>query len=86
MDPSNHALQSALSDAMSAKNRAAQPALFGPDAMARLAMDPRGRPLMEDAAFVAKLRQVAAAPQMLNAMLGDPKMQLVRAQPALVHL
>ena len=45
--------------------------------MARLAMDPRGRPLMEDAEFMGKLRQVAAHPDLLNAMLGDPKVQLV---------
>jgi hypothetical protein len=46
--------------------------------MARLAMDPRGRPLLEDAEFMGRLRQVAAHPEMLNAMLGDSKMQLVR--------
>ncbi|KIZ02055.1 Heat shock protein STI [Monoraphidium neglectum] len=78
IDPSNHALQSALSDALSAKNRSTSRGgqLFGPEGMARLAMDPRGRPLLEDAEFMGRLRQVAAHPEMLNAMLGDSKMQL----------
>jgi hypothetical protein len=79
IDPSNHALQSALNDALSAKNRGAArgPQLFGPDTMARLAMDPRGRPLLEDAEFMGRLKMVTAHPEMLNSMLGDSKMQLV---------
>ena len=79
VDPSNHALQSGLNDALSAKNRgeAAGSSLFGPDAMARQAMDPRGRPLLEDAVFTAKLQQLQAHPELINTMLGDDKIKLV---------
>lgn len=79
VDSANAALQSALSDAISAKNRsqAGGSQLFGPDAMARLALDPRGRLLLEDSDFMARLKMVAAHPEMLNGMLGDEKMQLV---------
>lgn len=79
VDSKNQALQSGLSDALSAKNRgsARSGGLFGPEQMARLAMDPRGRPLIEDAEFMAKLKMVAQHPDFLNSMLGDPKMQLV---------
>jgi hypothetical protein len=46
--------------------------------MARLALDPRGRELLDDAEFMGRLKMVAAHPEMLNGMLGDAKMQLVR--------
>lgn len=80
VDPSNAALQSGLNDALSARNRAAQGGgggLFGPDAMARLALDPRGRELLDDAPFMSKLKLLQSQPQLINSMLGDKKMQLV---------
>lgn len=83
VDPSNSALQSGLNDTLSAKNRggAGGGGLFGPDAMARLVMDPRGRPLLEDAEFMGRLKAVGAHPEMLQTMMGDSKMQLVRRSP-----
>lgn len=81
IDPGNHALQSGLNDTLSAKNRGGSRGgaggLFGPDAMARLALDPRGRALLDDADFVARLNQLAAHPESLQLALGDEKMQLV---------
>jgi hypothetical protein len=67
---------------MSARNRAASPGggggLFGPEGMARLALDPRGRELLDDAEFMGVLRQAQARPEMINAFLQDKRMQLVR--------
>jgi hypothetical protein len=54
--------------------------------MARLAMDPRGRELLEDKEFTARLRGVAARPELLNSQLGDGKMQLVRRSSLLCFL
>jgi hypothetical protein len=49
IDPNNQQMKAALSDALSAKNRPpAGGGLFGPDALMRLAMDPRTRHLMDD--------------------------------------
>ena len=44
--------------------------------MARLAMDPRGRALLDDAEFMGRLGQLSAHPEMLQASLGDERMQL----------
>jgi hypothetical protein len=49
IDPNNQQMKAALSDALSAKNRPAPGGgLFGPDALMKLAMDPRTRHLMDD--------------------------------------
>lgn len=89
LDGSNAALQSGLNDALSAKNRGGRGggSLFGPEAMARLALDPRGRALLDDAEFMARFKAVGQHPEMLQAMLGDEKMQLVsRAGGSEAHL
>lgn len=77
IDPNNQQMQSALNDAMSAKNRPpAGGGLFGPDALMRLAMDSRTRHLMDDKEFQGMLQGLMANPSMIGAHLNDPRMQL----------
>lgn len=77
IDPNNQQMQSALSDAMSAKNRPPPGGgLFGPEALMKLAMDNRTRHLMEDNEFQGMLRGLSANPAMLTSYLNDPRFQL----------
>ena len=48
--------------------------LFSPEMMARMAMDPRLRPLLNDAELMAKIQMVQQNPNLLPTMLQDPKM------------
>lgn len=70
-------MQAALSDAMSAKNRPPEAGLFGPDAFARLALDPRTRAFMDQPDFRAMMASMQSNPQLINMYLKDPRMQLV---------
>lgn len=71
-------MQSALSEAMSARNRPPpMGGLFGPEAMMKLALDNRTRHLMEDPEFQGMLRGLNSNPQMLSMYLQDPRFQLV---------
>jgi hypothetical protein len=57
LDPNNQQMQAALNDALSAKNRPPSGGgLFGPEALMRLAMDPRTRDFMSDQVGVAAWR------------------------------
>eukprot|EP00879_Flechtneria_rotunda_P009158 GHRR01009588.1.p1 GENE.GHRR01009588.1~~GHRR01009588.1.p1 ORF type:complete len:493 (+),score=199.13 GHRR01009588.1:1014-2492(+) len=70
-------MKTALNDALSAKNRpAAGGGLFGPDAMLRLAMDPRTRDMLEDQEFQGMLRAIGSNPQLLGNFMQDTRMQL----------
>eukprot|EP00879_Flechtneria_rotunda_P031404 GHRR01034307.1.p1 GENE.GHRR01034307.1~~GHRR01034307.1.p1 ORF type:complete len:119 (-),score=30.31 GHRR01034307.1:353-709(-) len=78
IDPNNQQMKTALNDALSAKNRpAAGGGLFGPDAMLRLAMDPRTRDMLEDQEFQGMLRAIGSNPQLLGNFMQDTRMQLV---------
>lgn len=48
--------------------------LFGPQMMAQLALDPRVRPLLSDPDVMAKIKMIQQNPNMLPAMIQDPKM------------
>eukprot|EP00878_Enallax_costatus_P004085 GHUV01004311.1.p1 GENE.GHUV01004311.1~~GHUV01004311.1.p1 ORF type:complete len:462 (+),score=153.33 GHUV01004311.1:746-2131(+) len=77
IDPNNQQMQSALSDAMSAKNRPpSMGGLFGPEALMKLAMDSRTRHLMDDPEFQGMLRGLNSNPAMLSAYLQDQRFQL----------
>jgi stress-induced-phosphoprotein 1 len=91
LDPGSAQLQAALSEAVSARNRAAAgggeggaggesggeglASLFGADGLARLALDPRTRDLADDEGFRASLARVRADPSQLGQMMDDEKMQ-----------
>jgi len=54
--------------------------LFGPQMMAQLAMNPQTRPLLNDQDLMNKIKMVQANPNLLPAVLSDPKMmQLISA-------
>lgn len=48
--------------------------LFGPQMMAQMALDPRLRPYLSDPDIMGKIKMVQQNPNMLPAMLKDPKM------------
>jgi len=76
IDPSNAQLQAALNDVMSAKNRPPAGGIFGPEAMMRLALDPRTRDLMDDAEFKKMMAGLNQNPGMLQMYMQDKRMQL----------
>mmetsp|Transcript_2543 Transcript_2543/g.4011 ORF Transcript_2543/g.4011 Transcript_2543/m.4011 type:complete len:583 (+) Transcript_2543:130-1878(+) len=47
--------------------------LFGPEMMARLAMNPKTRPYLNDEDFMKKIKMIQSDPNALTTMLGDPK-------------
>jgi len=47
--------------------------MFGPDVMAKMALDPEMRPLLNDKAFMAKVQQLQKDPNSLTTMLNDPQ-------------
>lgn len=83
VDPSNAQLQKSLEAAEAAQQRSARPPRtaanpFGDaNLLARLASDPRVASLMQDAEFVAKLKDLQANPQNLAQHLNDPRMMEV---------
>ena len=62
---------------MSAKNRPPAGGIFGPEAMMRLALDPRTRDLMDDAEFKKMMAGLNQNPGMLQMYMQDKRMQLV---------
>jgi len=48
--------------------------LFNPAMMARMAMDPRMKPYLDDSAVMAKIKMVQQNPSLMNTILSDPKM------------
>jgi len=48
--------------------------MFGPDTMAKMALDPELRPLLNDKDFMAKVKQLQTDPNALTTMIGDPNM------------
>jgi stress-induced-phosphoprotein 1 len=61
----------------SAKSGGALGGLFGPQMMAQMALDPRMRPFLSDDEFMSKVKMVQQNPNMLPAVLQDPKMMQV---------
>lgn len=51
--------------------------LFGPDMMAKIALDPKLRGYMSDPDFMAKLNKLQSDPNSLGTMLSDPRMMEV---------
>ena len=51
--------------------------LFGPEMMAKIALDPKLRGYMNDADFMTKLQTLQRDPNQLPSMLGDPRMMEV---------
>jgi len=51
--------------------------LFGPDMMAKVALDPKTRGYMSDPDFMAKLETLQRDPNQLTTMLGDPRIMEV---------
>ncbi len=51
--------------------------LFGPEMMAKIALDPKLRGYMADPDFMAKLNQLQRDPNSLTTMLGDPRIMEV---------
>mmetsp|Transcript_10918 Transcript_10918/g.15302 ORF Transcript_10918/g.15302 Transcript_10918/m.15302 type:complete len:604 (+) Transcript_10918:73-1884(+) len=48
--------------------------MFGPDTMAKMALDPEMRPLLNDKDFMAKVQKLQTDPNSLTTMLSDPNM------------
>jgi stress-induced-phosphoprotein 1 len=48
--------------------------LFSPQMMARLAMDPRTRPMLNDPDLMAKVQMIQKNPNLLPTMINDPKL------------
>lgn len=51
--------------------------LFGPDMMAKIALDPKLRGYMSDPEFMAKINKLQQDPNSLTTMLGDPRIMEV---------
>jgi len=51
--------------------------LFGPDMMARIALDPKLRGYLNDPTFMAKIQTLQRDPNQLSTMLGDPRIMEV---------
>jgi len=51
--------------------------LFGPDMMAKIALDPKLRKYLKDADFMTKIQLLQKDPNQLGSMLGDPKIMEV---------
>jgi stress-induced-phosphoprotein 1 len=51
--------------------------LFGPDMMAKLALDPKTRPYLNDPEFMTKIQTLQRDPNQLTTMLGDPRIMEV---------
>lgn len=47
--------------------------LFGPHTMAKLALDPKMRPYLDDKELMTKIQMIDQNPQLLPTMMGDPK-------------
>jgi len=51
--------------------------LFGPDMMAKIALNPKLRPYLNDPEFMTKLQTLQKDPNQLGSMIGDPKIMEV---------
>lgn len=78
LDPASEQLRSALEEAKASARPARNNLFGGPDLIAKLAQDPRGRAALEQPDFQRMLSAVQRDPSALNMYLADPRMQLVR--------
>merc|ERR1740136_384776 len=51
--------------------------LFGPDMLAKIALDPKLRGYLDDPEFMTKIKSLQADPNKLGTMIGDPKIMAV---------
>ncbi|KAG2489588.1 hypothetical protein HYH03_011869 [Edaphochlamys debaryana] len=80
LDPSNEGMRTALEEARAASSRPSGGAggLFSsPQLLMKLAMDPRGKALLQQPDFMKMLADVQRDPSTINMYLQDPRMQLV---------
>jgi stress-induced-phosphoprotein 1 len=81
--PDDKGLKSGLEAAKKAKegpapsSRGGMPNLFGPEMMAKIALDPKLRGYMSDPDFMAKLNKLQTDPNSLATMLSDPRIMEV---------
>lgn len=81
--PDDQGLKSGLEAAKKAKegpspsSRGGMPNLFGPEMMAKIALDPKLRGYMSDPDFMAKLNKLQTDPNSLATMLSDPRIMEV---------
>lgn len=76
LDPASQQLQTALKEATEAKAAASKPTgLFGPEALGKLAMDPRTREYLSQPDFLAMLRDISTNPTHMNQYVKDPRFQ-----------
>lgn len=76
VDGNSAMLQSGLKAATEAKTRAEQQSRspFGPQMLARLALNPKFREYMNDPSYMAQLQMLQSNPQALGSMQNDPRM------------
>ncbi|KAG1672511.1 hypothetical protein FOA52_002820 [Chlamydomonas sp. UWO 241] len=79
LDPTNDLLKTGLADSQAAAARpsTAKSPFSRPEFMAKLAMDPRTRPLLGTPAFMAMLSDVQSNVSSMNKYLGNPHFQVM---------